>query len=474
MSLRLRLAVTAALVIAPLWVALLYFDGSARQRAAERLLIELVSAQIASDRARCEEAPERWGGRFGSNGMPGPRPPPGMPAPPPGMRPRPRPPVVFAYATDLQASNPRAPAIPDALRAAIRDAEVATTSSFWPSEEFQVLVRTPWRAGPCAFVLASGSTGDWGALLPRTHVWAVPMLVVVVTFLLAMGPVVRRIRLLTHAVARSASDAYAHPLPTFGGDEIGQLGRAFEAAGREIRAQLEERARREQALRDFIANTTHDVMIPLTVLQGHLAALRECAARQVPPDAERVASAMGEAHYMASLIHNLAAAARLEMAEREPNRIKVDLNELIARVIARHAPIAQQRGISLENATPDSTLYAEADITLLEQAVSNVTYNAIAHNRRGGHAAVILEEVASSRFRVRVIDDGPGMSEAELERLVQRGARGNDARTRLPEGQGLGLHIAYRALQLHGFSLELQPGPGGGLSVTIEGTRLEA
>lgn len=294
------------------------------------------------------------------------------------------------------------------------------------------------------------------------------MLAVLAAVLLAVGPFVGRIQKLMQAVQHSASTSYASSVAMDGGDEIGDLARAFDAAGREIRAQLEENARREQALRHFLGNTTHDVMIPLTVLQGHLVTLRERAAAGLPLDVAVVISAMDEAHYMASLVHNLAATARLDAAEVELQQSEVDLDGVVARVLGRHRPIARELGVTLESSTPDSATLVSADVTLIEQAVSNVTYNAIRYNHAGGHVAVILE-ASADRFGIRVIDDGPGIPDADLAQLASRGVRGAEARTRAPEGQGLGLHIAFRAAELHGFDLTLQRSEYGGLKVKLEG-----
>ncbi|MBK9261276.1 MAG: ATP-binding protein [Polyangiaceae bacterium] len=71
-------------------------------------------------------------------------------------------------------------------------------------------------------------------------------------------------------------------------------------------------------------------------------------------------------------------------------------------------------------------------------------------------------------FSLRVIDDGPGIAPEVLSRLVERGYRGNEARTRAPDGQGLGLHIAFRAAELHGYSMKLGPSEHGGLEVMFE------
>jgi signal transduction histidine kinase len=299
------------------------------------------------------------------------------------------------------------------------------------------------------------------------------MLAVVAAVLFAMGPVVRRIRRLTEAVRHSASTSYAEPILLGGNDEIGELGQAFDAAGRTIASQLEARRQREKALREFVANTTHDVMIPLTVLQGHLITLRDGATAEGRIDPSAIASAMDEAHYMASLVHNLATAARLEAVEAKLQPTSVDVGALVARVVARHAPIARERRVSLDSASPPSPVHAWADLTLLEQAVSNITYNAVRYNRLGGHVAIVLEAVSPDRFSIRVIDDGPGIAPHELSKIVERGARGEAARTRAPEGQGLGLHIAYRAAQLHGYHLGLGPSEYGGLEAKLEGPRAD-
>jgi two-component system sensor histidine kinase BaeS len=482
-KLRTRLGLTAALVIAPTVGLLLCFDAIARHRAAEQLLTEMVSARMPMERERCEASPESWGGRLAGpepfdgaartrmDGPPRGVPPGGPPRLRPASGARPRPAVAFAYDEQLRSRNASAPPVAPALATGIANRESAVEPFAWRSREVEVLLRTPWGSGPCAFVLAQGTTGEWGAVLPETQVWALPMLSVVAAVFFAMGPVVGRIRRLTEEVRRSASALYEEPIAADGNDEIGELARAFDVAGRKISSQLREREQREKALREFVANTTHDVMIPLTVLQGHLATLRDSAAGREPTDGSIVSFAMDEAHYMASLVHNLATAARLEGVEVKLQPSRVDLNALVARVIARHTPIARERRVSLESASPSESIHSWADLTLLEQAVSNITYNAVRYNRPGGHVAVILEALSSDRFCVRVVDDGPGIEPAELSKIVERGVRGESARTRAPEGQGLGLHIAYRAAELHGFHLGLGRSEYGGVEAKLEGKR---
>jgi signal transduction histidine kinase len=181
---------------------------------------------------------------------------------------------------------------------------------------------------------------------------------------------------------------------------------------------------------------------------------------------------MEEAHYIGSLVHNLGLAAKLDVASPSLDRGPTDLNALIRRVVARHRTIADERGVSLDFGLPEQAPHLAADLTLLEQAISNIVYNAVRYNRPGGHAAVLVDilEVGGERqFRVRVIDDGPGVAAPDLLRLTERGFRGPGARSRAPEGQGLGLHVAARAASLHGFTLEFSRAEQGGLQVDLTG-----
>ncbi|MBL8974476.1 MAG: HAMP domain-containing histidine kinase [Myxococcales bacterium] len=490
MKLRLRLALTTLAVAVPMLLGVWLADAVSRHRAAEVALAEFTRMHmLGRGRERCEADPTHWGGEMPRPPGPGPGepergPPHGHDAPPAGPRdhgdrpPRARhdgrvaPPQLHAYDLELHAANPAAPRVPAELAARLGDDELATWRWAWWSPEVEVLVRMPWATGPCAIVLARGNTvpGWLGAILPATSTWLVPLVALFAVVLAAMGPIVRRIRRLTAEVRRSAETGYASPVALSGRDELAELARAFAEAGQTVRAELAEKDRREQALRRFLADTTHDVMIPLTVLQGHLSALRERAGAGQAPELPTLIAAMDEAHYIAALVHNLALAARLDAGALQLQRGPVDLCALVERVVMRHRPIARQHAVSLERATPEAPIFADADVTLLEQAVSNLVYNAIRHHRSDGHVALILDSHdAGAHFRVRVVDDGPGIPADELARIAERGVRGNQARTRAPEGQGLGLDIVHRVAALHGYSLHLQASEFGGLQVDLAG-----
>lgn len=274
----------------------------------------------------------------------------------------------------------------------------------------------------------------------------VPALVAAFIALLAAGPMVRRIRRLRRAVEGAGSIQEA------GSDEIAELSQVIQADRAALQDKVETLAKRDAALSRYVANTMHDVMIPLTVLQGHLINLDGV---QPGEDTRR---ALEESHYIASLLQNLSAAARLEGAIPVRKVDGVDLGELVERVVARHAPIARAKGIALNHATPQQAVRVNGDPTLLERAMSNLVHNAVRYGTEGGHVAVILS--AEDCWEFKVLDDGPGVSVEDLKKLGEPRFRSEEARSRNPEGQGLGIAITREVAEHHELDLLFARGDG--------------
>lgn len=383
---------------------------------------------------------------------------------------------IHAYSERFESANPSAPAFPSDLRKAL-ESGADSANDFVGSGNRRVLqlaLRMPWRSGPCAVVLArQDARHDVRATHDLVVGSAFVGLGLIAAVLLAAGPAVARIRALAAAVRRSSEDAWRKPVEERGSDEIADLARSFNVAAAQVRTHVDALERREQTLREFVANTDHDLTTPLTVLLGQLADMRRRLETGGVVDAASVGAAAREADYMASLLRNLGVAARLEAGEPEPARAPVDLNALVARVVARHRPIASAAGVALEFAVPEEVVLVDGDETLLEQAASNLVHNAVRHNRAGGHVAVTLEapKVPADTFVLRVSDDGPGLSEAEPARLSTRDAAREPARPRATDGGGLGLRIVRKIVDKHGLQFELRPREGGGLVAEIRGPR---
>src|SRR6185295_5023187 len=112
-------------------------------------------------------------------------------------------------------------------------------------------------------------------------------------------------------------------------------------------------------LRAFVANTTHDVMTPITVLQGHLSAIRAASTGGRVVDQAVVNAAVEEAHYLASLVHNLGAAAKLDAGPQQVRFSPVNLSDVVERVVQRHWTLASPRAIEIEFAVPEVPVWID-------------------------------------------------------------------------------------------------------------------
>lgn len=445
MRLRARLAVVLFFTSLPLGIAVWWIDVSFERHEIERSAREAALSFMQSGaRQRADNHPEFFPRR----------PPPEFRRPDHGHHRRRdeagRPPHLmhfWAYRKDFVSGNAHAPDFPPVLRRELAAGE--DSASIIVGDTMLVGVKMPWDEGESAHILVERKLDAVDAetgLLWGIVAMAATMLMAV---FIAAGPIVRRIRTLQREVREGQASVS-------GSDEIADLAASFNQA-------FEAAADREKALRRFIADTTHDVMLPLTVLQGHLDAIGKG-----DRGAETIRKAQEEADYMGSLMHNLAAAAKLEGSEQPISSQAFCLRAVVERVASRHTPMANVRGVELAYAIPDEGVMIGGDITLIEQAISNIVHNAVRYNREGGHVSIVVE-TQNGRFEVRVTDDGPGVSDEQLAKLGERSFRTDEARTRDPDGLGLGMHIAQDVAVRHGFELDFAHVEGGGLEVTLSG-----
>lgn len=331
------------------------------------------------------------------------------------------------------------------------------------SEGRELVVALPWKDGVCALALVE--TVGARASGPPIPLLLAPLLLVIAALLVGMGPVVRRARVLTEEVRRWQGDLQLLPTASHAKDELGELSRAFRGAAEAARQQHEALTARERDLREFVENVSHDLATPLTVMQGHLAALE----KEWRPEVAR--EAMNEAQYLGALLGSLAVDAKVDVGGNVSE--DVDLGAIVERVIGRHRGIASRSGVSLEAGIPDVPIVAKADPTFTEQALTNLVGNALRYQRSGGHVAVVLD-VSPGAFCLRVLDDGPGLSDEDMDRVLRRGERGDVARGRDEGGRGLGLHIVSRVAALQGWNFSLATREGGGLVAELRGPRLDA
>jgi signal transduction histidine kinase len=217
--------------------------------------------------------------------------------------------------------------------------------------------------------------------------------------------------------------------------------------------------------REFIADASHELRTPITVIRGQL----EVLAAQENPSADDVRLAerlvLAEITRISRLVDDLLLLAQAERADF----LRVEQIDLAGFVteLWDGVSLTADRQFELSD-VPPATLQADPD--RLAQALRNLAGNAIAHTT--DHDGLVRLEVSSvtpNRIRFSVLDDGPGIPAAERERVFQRFHRTDPARARQDGGAGLGLAIVQAIAEAHGGRVVANDsGNGRGARIDLE------
>jgi signal transduction histidine kinase len=231
------------------------------------------------------------------------------------------------------------------------------------------------------------------------------------------------------------------PLPENGPLEVSQAARAFNAMQRELKRYLETRA---QAL----AAVSHDLRLPITRLRLRIERI---------PEGELKAKMEGDLSEMDDMIGNTLEFLRAGSHAEKTSRL--DLNALVDSVAEDMTTLGAQVKQSGR---------ASAPISARPQALRRCLTNLVDNARRYGTGDIdisVLEQ--ADKLEIRIEDRGPGIPEAELERVFEPYVRIESSRAKHTGGSGLGLAIARAIARSHGGDVRLEARSGGGITAVL-------
>ncbi|MFM8546741.1 MAG: ATP-binding protein [Betaproteobacteria bacterium] len=225
-----------------------------------------------------------------------------------------------------------------------------------------------------------------------------------------------------------------------------------------------ERERNEQMQRDLIANASHELKTPLTVISGTIETLQ--SVRLDPASQQRMTATMAaQTSRMQAIIEDLLTLAEIEGKAAPSMEDWVGVAELVDESLHRAAAAFGSR-MRLSVAGDDLWEVAGAR-TELQIALDNLVANACRHSPAGTSVQIAIGAQANGALRISVNDDGPGIAAEHLPRLAERFYRVDPGRSSEAGGTGLGLSIVRGAIQRHGGALEIGSVPGEGSSFTL-------
>ena len=220
-----------------------------------------------------------------------------------------------------------------------------------------------------------------------------------------------------------------------GFDEIEELTDTLNFTAQELK-------KSDQLTKDLIANVSHDLRTPLTMISGYGELIRDVPGEATP---ENIQVIIDEANRLTSLVNYMLDISKLQSGTTEITKTAINANELLLKVANTYNTFMESNGYHFNVEGVEEAVYINADRNRIEQVLHNLISNAITHI--GEDKTVILKcTLKEKKVRFDVIDHGSGIKEEDLPLIWQRYYKVDK---KLQTGSGLGLSIVKTIMELH-------------------------
>ena len=215
----------------------------------------------------------------------------------------------------------------------------------------------------------------------------------------------------------------------------------------------------EAMRRDFVANVSHEMRTPLTVMMGFLETVQTL---ELPPEqkAQYLEMMMDQGRRMKNLVEDLLTLANLEANTQPAPMNSISMSYLISLIKNDAYALSQgKHSLNFDLKTPCNLLGEEREVL---SAFSNLVSNAIRYTPNVGSVSATWSVNAAGEGEFTVTDTGPGISSEHIPRLTERFYRVDRSRSRETGGTGLGLAIVKHVANRHQANLVIESTPGRG------------
>lgn len=281
----------------------------------------------------------------------------------------------------------------------------------------------------------------------------ITVIVLIIAFIISYfisRQVARPITRLTKSAAKLAHGEYDVVFEQGGYDEVDQLADTLNYAAKEI-------SKVDSLRRDLIANTSHDLRTPLTMVKAYAEMIRDLSGDNPEKRAKHLEVIINESDRLSALVNDMLELSKMESGILKVEKTQCNLSKLTEDIVARYRTVNEDKGYQFElEAQPD--LLVNADPARLEQAICNFINNAINYTGEDKRIIVrLLRKEDGSRkgaglARLEVTDTGEGIAADKLPMIWDRYYKVDTVHKRAVAGTGLGLYIVKSVLVAHGFN----------------------
>ena len=246
--------------------------------------------------------------------------------------------------------------------------------------------------------------------------------------------------------------------------EVGRLVNTLNMMLGRIEESFSARVESESKLRRFVADASHELRTPITAIRGFAELHRQGAVTGEEKTKELIGRIENESKRMGSLVEDLLLLARLDQS-RQMKSEPVNLSKLVLDAVESARAAGPSYPVNFNES--DDEIYALGDNDRIHQVVANLLANARTHTPVGTKIDVSVIQ-SEDGVRIRIADNGPGLSEKDQAQIFERFYRADPSRVRTDgEGTGLGLSIVEAVMRAHAGQVSVESELGKGATFTL-------
>ena len=217
----------------------------------------------------------------------------------------------------------------------------------------------------------------------------------------------------------------------------------------------------DQLQKEVLANVTHDLKTPLTMIKAYASMIQEISGDNPEKRAKHTQVIIDESDRLTSLVNDILNLSKIRSGMDVLKTQVFNLSEFVHTVLERFDYLTETQGYTIERDIEDE-LYTEADEEKMEQVVYNLVGNAVNYTGEDKKIVVSLRKTGQGTIRLGVRDTGKGIPPEEIKTIWDRYYRSAETHKRPVRGTGLGLSIVKTILVKHGFEYGVESEVGKG------------
>ena len=260
---------------------------------------------------------------------------------------------------------------------------------------------------------------------------------------------------LSHATRQLAEGDYSVRVNVPETDEIGLLAADFNHMAGEV-------SRAAQLQRDLLANVSHHLRTPLTLIKGYAETVRDLTGDDPDKRTAQLDVIVDETDRLSGLVNSVMELSKMSSGTDKPEKVRFDLSQLCEEVAQRYEAVCAQNGytLKLELPDPETDCTISADPAMMERVLHNLLGNAMHHIGPDNVFILRVNAPEKGTVRVEVADHGAGIANEDLPYIFDRYYRSRSDAGKV--GTGLGLSITKAIFQSHGFRFGVNSTLGDG------------